>query len=57
LPGVEIGDHAVIGAGAVVHRSIPPWKVAVGVPAKVIKDRRDAVPQTSPRGLRQSEAA
>lgn len=37
LPGVTIGDYAVIGAGAVVNRDIPPYAVAVGVPAKVIK--------------------
>ena len=39
LPGVTIGDHSVIGAGAVVTRSIPPKSVAVGVPASVIKQR------------------
>ena len=37
LPGVEIGDHAVIGAGSVVHRNIPPYSVAVGVPARVVR--------------------
>ncbi len=37
LPGVTIGEYAVIGAGAVVNRDIPPYAVAVGVPAKVIK--------------------
>lgn len=37
LPGVEIGDYAVIGAGSVVNKSIPPRVVAVGVPARVIK--------------------
>lgn len=37
LPGVTIGEYAVIGAGAVVNRDIPPRAVAVGVPAKVIK--------------------
>lgn len=37
--GVEIGDGCVIGANAVVTRSIPPYSVAVGVPAKVIKSR------------------
>jgi acetyltransferase-like isoleucine patch superfamily enzyme len=37
LPGVEIGDYSVIGAGAVVTKSIPPQSIAVGVPARVIK--------------------
>lgn len=39
LDGVTIGDGAVIGAGAVVVKDIPPYAVAVGVPAKVIKYR------------------
>lgn len=33
----EIGKHAVIGAGAVVVNDIPPYALAVGVPAKVVK--------------------
>jgi len=37
LQGVEIGEKAVIGTGAVVNKSIPSNCVAVGVPAKVIK--------------------
>ncbi len=37
LPGVSIGDHAIIAAGAVVHRDVPAGVVAGGVPAKVIK--------------------
>jgi len=37
LEGVEIGENAVVGAGAVVTRSVPAYSVAVGVPAKVIK--------------------
>jgi galactoside O-acetyltransferase len=37
LPGVEIGDRAVIGAGSVVTKDIPPGAMAVGVPARVIK--------------------
>lgn len=39
LDGVRIGDGAVIGAGAVVVDDIPPYAVAVGVPAKVVKYR------------------
>lgn len=37
LPGVTIGDRAVIGAGSVVTKDIPPDTVAVGNPCKVIK--------------------
>lgn len=39
LGGVEIGDGAIIGAGAVVTKDIPPYSIAVGVPAKVISYR------------------
>ena len=38
MPGVTIGEGAVIGAGAVVTRDIPDYCVAVGAPAKVIKE-------------------
>lgn len=37
MPGVTIGEGSVIGAGSVVTRSIPPYCLAVGTPAKVIK--------------------
>lgn len=37
LPGLEIGCNAVIGAGAVVTRSVPDNSVVVGNPAKIIK--------------------
>lgn len=39
LPGVVIGEGAVIGAGSLVTKSIPPFAIAVGNPAKVIKMR------------------
>lgn len=41
IDGVTIGNGAVIGAGAVVVKDVPPYAVAVGVPAKVIKYRFD----------------
>lgn len=39
LDGVTIGSGCVIGAGSVVTKSIPPYSVAVGSPAKVIRKR------------------
>ena len=39
LPGVTIGEGSIIGAGSVVSRDIPPYSVAIGSPAKVIKHR------------------
>ncbi|KFA65033.1 hypothetical protein S40285_05638 [Stachybotrys chlorohalonatus IBT 40285] len=37
LPGVTIGKGCTIGAASVVTKDIPPWSVAVGSPARVIK--------------------
>lgn len=37
LPGVTVGEYAIVGAGAVVTRDIGDYEVAVGVPAKTVK--------------------
>lgn len=37
MPGVTIGEHAIIGANAVVTKDVPPYHMVVGVPAKTIK--------------------
>ena len=40
LPGVRIGKHAIVGAGAVVSKDIPDYAIAVGNPAVVKKYRK-----------------
>lgn len=39
--GVTIGDHAVVGMGAVVTHDVPAWAIVAGAPARVIGDRRE----------------
>jgi acetyltransferase-like isoleucine patch superfamily enzyme len=38
LPGVEIGDGCVIGAGSVVTKSVPPGCVVAGNPARILRE-------------------
>lgn len=40
LPGTTIGDHCIIGAGAVVKGGIPDYSIVVGNPGKIISDTR-----------------
>lgn len=47
MPGVTIGNGSIIGSNAVVTHDVPPYSIAVGVPAKVIKSRFD--PKTAER--------
>lgn len=37
LPGVTVGENAIVAAGAVVSRDVPPNTVVAGIPAKVVK--------------------
>ena len=39
MPGVKIGDGAIIGTRAIVTNDVPPYTIALGIPAKVIKKR------------------
>ena len=40
LPGVTIGEGAIVGAGSMVTKDIPAWTIATGRPAKVVKEIR-----------------
>ncbi len=41
MPGVKVGDGSIVGANAVVAKDIPPYAIAVGNPARVVKMRFD----------------
>jgi acetyltransferase-like isoleucine patch superfamily enzyme len=40
MPGVTIGEGAVVGAGSIVTRDVPPYTLVAGAPAKVVRDLR-----------------
>lgn len=52
LPGVNIGNRCIIGAGAIVTRDIPDNSVAVGVPARVIKSTDEYLENMKKKSLK-----
>lgn len=44
LDGVAIGNDAVVGAGAVVTKDVPPFTVVAGIPAKIVRNRKESDP-------------
>ncbi len=46
MPGVTIGDGAIVGAYSLVTKDIPPYTIATGRPAKVVKE----IPKREPLG-------
>ena len=40
LPGVHIGNHSIIGAGAIVTKDVPEWAIVGGNPARIIRFRK-----------------
>ena len=41
LPGVKIGEGSIVGAGSVVNKDVEPYTVVAGVPAKVLRKRKN----------------
>lgn len=44
LGGVEIGDHCVVGAGSVVTHDLPTGSIAMGTPARIVRQRPCSIP-------------
>lgn len=57
LPGVRIGDGAVVGAHSLVNRDIPPGVIAAGVPARVLGEAEGAPGAPASPSLRTGAAA
>jgi acetyltransferase-like isoleucine patch superfamily enzyme len=50
MPGVTIGDGAIIGAYSLVTKDIPAWTIATGRPAKVVKEISEREPEAQAGG-------
>ena len=38
LPSIKIGENSIVGAGAVVTKDVPPKKLVIGIPAKIVRN-------------------
>lgn len=41
MKGVTIGEYAIVGAGAIVTKDVPPRAIVAGVPARIVKYREN----------------
>jgi acetyltransferase-like isoleucine patch superfamily enzyme len=57
LAGVTIGRGSIVAAGSVVTRDLPPFSVAAGVPARVVRSRRERSAESDRQGLLPVEVA
>ena len=45
-PGVNVGEGAVLGLGSIATRTLEPWGIYAGIPARRLKDRQRQIPQS-----------
>ena len=51
LPGIKVGDNAIIGAGAVVTKNVPPDSIVVGNPAKIVSTVNEYISKCEERNV------